>query len=89
MPEFVYREHKTGEIVTYKAFTSTTTTPISNTNMILYSRTGKKLSSRLSDENEVLFKSHSKFIIRYNSCEEQKLPVWQDCNLILEEVHSN
>lgn len=83
MPESVYREHRVGQTLTYDGFSSTATVYAGAANFILFSATGKVLAT---SENEVLFRSHTKFRVLYNSCEEQKLNVWQGCQVILKEI---
>jgi len=85
MPEAVYRQHTVGSLVVYDAFTSTASYLIKDANFLIYSRTGKGLG-RLSMEGEVLFKSNTRFRVRYNSCEHDQLKVWQGCNIMLDEI---
>ncbi len=85
MPEAVYHQHTMGSKIVYDAFTSTTSAGISSANFLIYSRTGKALGP-LSIESEILFKSHTSFKVRYNSCEDEHLKVWQGCKVILEEA---
>ncbi len=85
LPESVYRQHTIGNIVEYKAYTSTAITPIQNTNLLIYSRTGKHICD-YSLENEVLFRPGTKFKVLYNSCELSALTLWQGCRIILDEV---
>ncbi|MES3037152.1 MAG: hypothetical protein V4736_04520 [Bdellovibrionota bacterium] len=85
MPEKIYRQHRVGETVLYDAFTSTSTLDFSNANLVILSKTGKRLFN-LSVEGEVLFRSHTQFKVHYNSCETEKLETWQGCKMVLEEV---
>ncbi len=87
MPESVYHQHVTGSDIVYDAFTSTSSAAFETANFLIYSKTGKDLGP-LSTEREVLFKSHTHFRVRYNSCEQESLKVWQSCNVILEEFES-
>ncbi len=85
MPEAVYRTHKMGSVVNYLAFTSTATSPKYRSNFLIYSKTGKGLGL-LTVESEILFRSQTKFLVRYNSCEDEQKQSWQGCNVILEEI---
>ena len=84
MPEAVYRNHLMGTIVDYAAFTSTSTSPKHNPNFLIYSLKGKDLG-QYTVESEVLFRSQTKFKVRYNSCEAEQKQTWQGCNVILDE----
>ena len=60
--------HKIGEHIEYKAYTSTTKgeryNELSNIELYINSRTGRKLDKYNSKEQEILFKRNSKFIVK-------------------------
>lgn len=67
LPEKIEAQHTKGNIVTYEAFTSTSTGEAlwGQDRFIIFSKTGKPIMglSSLADENEILFKSGTKFKI--------------------------